>query len=165
MTAARCVAAAECSKEEFKLFNIFRQIERPEKQDKTKTQNLPMKENPKTNSATQGLPLVGIGSCETPGKDPRRTVPHLARFHDHLVLESNPLPFRIILRLDNAIASLIGRTSYQDLSFLKESPRSLNSPEDLPLVGVEATTNHQKGISATNPISALLQAHSSMRIC
>jgi len=139
-------------------------IGRPKKQDKTKTQNLPMKENQKTNSATQGLPLVGIAGFETPGKEPSRTVPLLARFHDYLVLETKP-HFTIHLRLEIAIASSIVKTSYPDLAFSKEIPRSLDSPEGLPLVGFTAATHHQKGISAPNPISPLLQAHSSMRIC
>jgi len=58
-------------------------------------------ENQNTNGAPTGLPLVGIENSTAHRKEPRRTVPHLSRFHDHLVLESKP-HFMIILQLENA---------------------------------------------------------------
>jgi hypothetical protein len=87
--------------EEFKVFNVNKQIYQPKKQDKKPNQNRPMKEKQDTNADAQGLPLVAIESLKTQRKETRRRVPHLTLFQDHLVLESKPR-FSIILRLENA---------------------------------------------------------------
>jgi hypothetical protein len=50
-----------------------------------------------------------LQNSTTHRKEPRRTVPHFNRFHDHLVLESKP-HFMIILQLENAGPSKMSKT-------------------------------------------------------
>jgi hypothetical protein len=87
--------------EEFRVFNKRNLAGHPGQENKTQKQNLPKMEKQNPPRPSIGPALVGIGRLHTHRKEPRRTVSHPSRFHDHLLLESKP-HFMIILQLENA---------------------------------------------------------------